>query len=139
MSMEENVWHRSPDPGSVRSPQGETSYGWHTRSPNRHQALPAHDFDIDTQLEWLLARRPAYLMSFAGIIKELAITAKRRGIALKFDLVFSVAAVLDAETRELCRSAFGAEIADTYGRRRPDISRRNVRTAANITSAPMHR
>ena len=53
-------------------------------------------------------------MSFAGIIKELALTVRRRGIALG-STVFPVAAMLDAETRELCRSVFGAEIADTYG------------------------
>jgi phenylacetate-CoA ligase len=34
---------------------------------------------------------------------------------LRFELIFSAAAVLEAETRKLCRSAFGAEIADTYG------------------------
>src|SRR5439155_11007545 len=38
-----------------------------------------------------------------------------RGIELKFERLFSFAAVLDQETRDLCRSAFGAEIADTYG------------------------
>src|SRR5262249_50302395 len=77
----------------------------------------AHRFDIDTQLDWLLARRPAYLASFSGIIKDLALTLQRRGIELKFELLFSCAAPVDSELRALCRSVFGAEIADTYGAR----------------------
>src|SRR5207248_47763 len=94
---------------------GTTFYGWHTARPRGAKYCLSHLFDIDTQLEWLMARKPAYLTSFPGIIKELALTTKRRGLALKFDLVFSVGAALDAETRELCRSTFGADIADTYG------------------------
>jgi phenylacetate-CoA ligase len=94
---------------------GTTRYGWHTARPKGVKYCLSHIFDIGTQLDWLLARKPAYLTSFAAIIKELAITAKRRGVALRIELVFSAAAVLDAETRELSRSVFGAEIADTYG------------------------
>ena len=71
--------------------------------------------NVDTQLKWLLARRPAYLTSFAGLIKELAVAAKGRGTVLGFELIFSIGTVVDADTRELCRSVFGAEIADTYG------------------------
>jgi phenylacetate-CoA ligase len=100
-------------PGPSR--QGETSCGWHTARPKGIKYSLAHFFDVDTQLDWLLARKPAYLASFPGIIKELATTTLRRGVRLKFDLVFSVGAVLDAETREVCRSAFGAKISDSYG------------------------
>ena len=100
---------------SKPSPYGKTAYGWQSARRNGVKYSLSHVFDIDTQLQWLLARRATYLSSMAGIIKELAATAKRREIALKFDLVFSAAAVVDGETRELCRSAFGAEIADTYG------------------------
>ena len=105
-----------PSSEEHRSPHGLTTQGWHSARPNgglKH--FLSHAFDIDKQLDWLLARSPAYLASFSGIIRELAATAKRRGVALKLDLIFSTSAPLDAETRELCRSAFGAEIADTYG------------------------
>jgi phenylacetate-coenzyme A ligase PaaK-like adenylate-forming protein len=100
-----------PSPGAAI-----TSYGWHTGRPtNGVKYSLSRGYDIDTQLDWLLARRPAYLMAPAGTIRELAATAQRRGIALEFDLVFSIAAVLEADTRDLCRSVFGTEIADTYG------------------------
>jgi phenylacetate-CoA ligase len=105
-----------PSSQEHRSPRGVTTQGWHSARPNggpKH--FLSHAFDIDAQLEWLLARRPTYLATFSGIIRELAATAKRRGVALKFDLIFSGAAPLDMETRDLCRSVFGAEIADTYG------------------------
>jgi phenylacetate-CoA ligase len=104
-----------PPSAEFRSPSGVTSRGWHTARRNGVKHFLSHGFDIDTQLDWLLARKPAYLASFAGLIRELAATAKRRGSGLKLDLVFSGAAPVDAELRELCRSAFGAEIADTYG------------------------
>jgi phenylacetate-CoA ligase len=110
-SFAQIVTSRLPTP----SPQGVSSSGWLSARPTGKKHSLAHTFDIDTQLQWLLARKPAYLTSFAAILKELAATAKARGIALELDLVFSVAAVLDLETRDLCRSAFGAEIADTYG------------------------
>jgi phenylacetate-CoA ligase len=105
-----------PSSEEHRSPHGLTTQGWHSARPNgglKH--FLSHAFDIDTQLDWLLARRPAYLASFSGILRELAATAKRRGVAIKFDLIFSSSAPVDTEARELCRSAFGAEIADTYG------------------------
>jgi phenylacetate-CoA ligase len=98
------------------SPRGLTSKGWHSARPNGgFKHFLSHSFDVDAQLEWLLARKPAYLASFSGIVRELAATAKRRGVPLKLELIFSGAAPVDAETRDLCRSVFGAEIADTYG------------------------
>jgi phenylacetate-CoA ligase len=93
----------------------ETTYGWQSARPNGPKYSLGAVLDIDTQLKWLLARRPAYLTTFAGLIKELAVTAKGRGAVLGFELIFSVGSVVDAETRELSRSVFGAEIADTYG------------------------
>jgi phenylacetate-CoA ligase len=105
-----------PPAPEMRSPRGMTTRGWHSARPDGGlKRFLSHEFDIDAQLDWLLACKPAYLASFSGIIRELAVTAKRRGVALKLDLVFSSAAPVDTEVRDLCRSAFGAEIADTYG------------------------
>jgi phenylacetate-CoA ligase len=105
-----------PPSKDFASPRGMTTQGWHSARPNggpKH--FLSHAFDIDAQLDWLLARKPAYLATFSAIIKELAATAKRRGVALKLELIFSGAAPVDAEIRDLCRAVFGAEIADTYG------------------------
>jgi phenylacetate-CoA ligase len=97
------------------SPQGVTTRGWYSARPKGAKHMLSHAFNIDIQLDWLLARRPAYLATFSGIIKELAVKAQRRGVELKLELIFSGAAPVDEELRALCRSAFGAEIADTYG------------------------
>jgi phenylacetate-CoA ligase len=71
--------------------------------------------DIDIQLSWLMARRPHYLLTYSSVMRELALETHRRRLDLKFALLLSTATAVDNETRELCRSAFGAEIADTYG------------------------
>jgi phenylacetate-CoA ligase len=95
--------------------RGVTTHGWHSKRPNGVKHFLSHAFDIDTQLDWLVARRPDYLGSYSGILKGLAVAAQQRGIALEFDLIFSFASVLDEGIRALCRSAFASEIADTYG------------------------
>ena len=41
--------------------------------------------------------------------------AQKRGIALRLELIFSFATVVDPDIRTLCRAVFGSEIADTYG------------------------
>jgi phenylacetate-coenzyme A ligase PaaK-like adenylate-forming protein len=99
----------------IPTPQGLTTRGWYSARPKGAKYFLSHAFDIDIQLDWLLARRPAYLATFSGIIKELALAAQRRGVELELDLIFSGAAPVDDDLRALCRSVFGAEIADTYG------------------------
>jgi phenylacetate-CoA ligase len=96
-------------------PDGSVSRGWHSARPNGLKYTLSHAADIDTQLKWLIARRPDYLLSYSAILKELAIAAQRRGVEMKLDLIFSAAAILDADTRALCRSVFHAEIVDGYG------------------------
>jgi phenylacetate-CoA ligase len=101
--------------GNAAPPHGRTTRGWHSARPNGMKYFLSHVVDIDRQLDWLVARKPNYLASYSSILKELAVTAPRRGIELKFDLIFPCGAVFDADTRAACRSAFGAESADTYG------------------------
>jgi phenylacetate-CoA ligase len=109
------IIHAPLESKGAPSRHGTTFQGWHTARPRGMKYSLSHIFDIDTQLQWLLARQPAYFASFSGIIRELAAISKERGFVIKFALVFSGAAVVDPETRSLCRAAFGAEIADTYG------------------------
>jgi phenylacetate-CoA ligase len=102
-------------PGEAPPPEGRSTYGWHSSHPNGVKHSLSVNADIDAQLHWLLARQPNYFGTYPPILKELAHAAKTRGFELRFDLLLSFATVLDEETRELCRTAFGAEIADTYG------------------------
>ena len=101
--------------GQAKPPEGQTTLGWHSSNPNGQRHVIGLETDTDTHLNWLVARRPNYLGTYPAILKELARSARKRGIELKPALLFSFATVLDEETRELCKAAFGAEIADTYG------------------------
>jgi phenylacetate-CoA ligase len=101
-------------------PDGLTTRAWHSLHPEGVRHFLGHSADIDSQLQWLAKRRPDYLGSSGPILKELALAAKDRGMDLKFALIMSYATMLDEETRELCRAAFGAEIADTYGAQEVD-------------------
>jgi phenylacetate-CoA ligase len=96
-------------------PEGRTTFGWHSGHPAGIKHAIGVETDAEIHLRWLLARRPAYLGTYPAILKELARAVQARGIELRFEGLLSFAAVLDQETRDLCRAAFGAEIADTYG------------------------
>jgi phenylacetate-CoA ligase len=101
-------------------PDGLTSCGWHPNHPDGLKHFISVQADTDTHLNWLIARRPDYLAAYPPVLKELASTALKRGVELEFAQVMSFGAVLDPETRELCRAAFGSEIADTYGAQEVD-------------------
>jgi phenylacetate-CoA ligase len=92
-----------------------TIRGWRPACPNGIKHVLSTAFDIDIQLDWLAAYRPTYLGAYSSILKELAVAAQKRGIALRFDLIFSFATVVDSDLRTLCRAVFGSSIADTYG------------------------
>ncbi len=121
-------------------PDGRTTYGWHSSFPDgvRHFLSVAADFE--TQLKWVSARRPAYLGSYAPVLRELAVVARKRGMELKFGNLLSFSTVLDAQTRALCRSVFDAEIADTYGAQEvghiaaqcPDCSEYHISAEASL-------
>jgi phenylacetate-CoA ligase len=101
--------------GKALPPHGDVTLGWHSECRTGTRYTLSIETDADTQLRWLLARTPAYLYAYSCILRELAVTALERGTDLKLALLFSGSTVLDEQTRALCRSAFGAEIADTYG------------------------
>jgi phenylacetate-CoA ligase len=101
--------------GEAQTGRTLTTRGWRPACPNGIKHFLSTAFDIDTQLDWLVALRPNYLGSYSGILKELALVAQKRGIELPFELIFSFATVVDPDVRTLCRTVFGSEIADTYG------------------------
>jgi phenylacetate-CoA ligase len=101
-------------------PDGRTTHGWHSNHASGIKHFLAVKADVDTHLKWLMACRPVYFGSYPPVLKELAVAAQKRGIELEFTLLLSFATVLDEETRQLCRAAFSAEIADTYGAQEVD-------------------
>ena len=101
-------------------PGGVATQWWHSSHPTGVRYDFGTGEDVDKQLNWLIARRPHYLTCYATILKELARAAHKRGIELRFEVLLSFATTVDDETRERCRAAFGAEIADTYGAQEVD-------------------
>jgi len=101
--------------GIAPPPQGATAFGWHSAHPQALSHFLSTLADVETQMRWLVARQPAYLVTYPPIIKEVALACQRSEAHLKFILVRSLGMVLDQETRDICRAVFGAEIADSYG------------------------
>ena len=96
-------------------PDGAIMSGWHSASAYAPLYVLSTAADVDTQMHWLAAREPVYLASYASLLKQIALACRRTGTRLSFELLFSFGLVVDEEARELCRTEFGAEIADTYG------------------------
>jgi phenylacetate-CoA ligase len=101
--------------GEADTARAFSTRGWRPDCPTGVMHFLSTAFDSDTQLDWLAAHRPNYLASYSSILKELAVMAQKRGIALRLELIFSFATVVDPDIRALCRVVFGSEIADTYG------------------------
>jgi phenylacetate-CoA ligase len=102
--------HRTAPP-----PDGMTSVGWHSSG----SAGLAHNLDAaadtDLQLDWLRVRQPDYLAAFSTNLHRLALRAIDRGVDLRFERIMSFGTRVDPVIRLDCRSAFGAEIVDSYG------------------------
>ena len=71
--------------------------------------------DTDTQIAWLMVRKPSYLMAYPSTILALAERVREGNIDLRFDRVISTAAAVSDEIRDACRDAFGCRLIDHYG------------------------
>ena len=94
---------------------GRIAYGWHSGHLGGKKFSMGTRQDAETCFAWLTRCRASYFGSYPAILKDMAMKALDRGSDLRFEGLYSCAAVLDEETRDLCRAAFGTEIADTYG------------------------
>ena len=71
--------------------------------------------DVDSQLRWLAQEQPDYLLTYPSNVAELAKAAlARSGARLRLREVRTFGEVLRPETRDLCREAWGVQVADTY-------------------------
>lgn len=71
--------------------------------------------DIQQQAAWLMAQRPAYLLSSPTNLHALAALFLERGHSLPgLEQVIAYGEVLDPETRLLCREAWQVEVKDMY-------------------------
>jgi phenylacetate-CoA ligase len=71
--------------------------------------------DVDTQLRWLLAQQPDYLLTYPSNVAELAkASMASRAPIPRLREVRTFGEILVPETRELCRKAWGVPVTDAY-------------------------
>ena len=95
-------------------PDGVTKRGWRTGFRGTHHVIDMWA-DTDIQIDWLTARKPAYLMAYSSTLLALGERSRQRGIDLKFESIISNATTLSDEIRDVCETILGARPHDHYG------------------------
>ncbi|HVL37160.1 MAG TPA: hypothetical protein VM489_15930 [Burkholderiales bacterium] len=119
------------------------NHAWHGRDPMRRLAVLRHgvkqgafptwgppmdrlvatgpadvmgmSLDVEGQFAWLQERKPQYLLTYPTVAAALARLSLARATPLPGLLnVATLGETLDAETRELCRTAWGVSVTDGY-------------------------
>jgi phenylacetate-CoA ligase len=100
--------HRAPPP------DGATLQGWRTGFDAAHYLIDMWA-DTDIQIDWLLARKPAYLTAYSSTLLALAERSRQRGVDLKFENIVSNATAISDDIRDVCETVLGARPHDHYG------------------------
>lgn len=95
-------------------PAGSTLGGWRTGIRGHHHVIDMWA-DTDKQIDWLMARRPDYLIAYSSTLLALAERVRARGLVLRFLRIFSVATAITDEIRNICEEVFGTRPVDQYG------------------------
>ncbi len=122
-TLREHVWHRR-DLGAKLSAirQGvseDESDNWGAATEGIIRTGPASTLlvsrDIETQLRWLEAQQPAYLMTHPSNLAALARYCIDQDIRMPYlREARTRGGALDADLRELCREAWGTPVVDMY-------------------------
>ncbi|MGH8668608.1 MAG: phenylacetate--CoA ligase family protein [Burkholderiales bacterium] len=123
ISVRDHLWHGrdlSGKLGAIRwmTPSGRQS-GWSPATNAAFATGPAAAIEVstavDSQLEWLLAERPSYLLTTPSNLRALlaqSIASDARPAGLKGVMTYSEA--LPGGLRQAVQSAWNAPLADTY-------------------------
>jgi len=122
LTLRDHLWHRRDLGGKLavirRGSTGRApSWGAATAGLVATGECVMHDVeaDVEAQLDWLVAEKPAYLLTYPSIVAELAKASLRRGVRLPGLLeVRTLAEGLGAEVRALCREAWHVPLVDMY-------------------------
>jgi phenylacetate-CoA ligase len=122
LTLREHFWHRRDFAGKLavirRGAEG-TSASWGPATAGVVATGPAVgldlDMDLDAQLDWVHGQNPTYLLTYPSVLGGLARTALARGIRLPLlRQARTISEIVFAETRDLCRRAWGVPLADLY-------------------------
>lgn len=99
-------------------PKGISQRGWGLFAdvyPTGPSALLNITTPVERQAEWLGRQEPGYLITYPSNLEQLARHCRQRGIELPTLLdISTLAEVLQPQTREACREAWGVPVVDVY-------------------------
>lgn len=129
-ALRDDLWHkrnfsaksaviRRSAAGDAFPPHGKSIAEWGAPAALLYRTGPAAQLDsrstIEEQAEWLLRERPAYLLTFPSIIRELAAHFRRSRLKLPgLESLRSYGEAYSSDLPELCRDVFGVELIDNY-------------------------
>jgi phenylacetate-CoA ligase len=101
--------------GRYAYPHGGTARCWNHTNPEAE----VHILDVGAspaaQLDWLERVRPAHVMTYPMMLREVAELALARSSALRLETFISTGEILDASDRAAIERAFGCRVIDVYG------------------------
>ena len=129
-TLRDDIWHRrdfSAKAAVIRRitgndafpPEGKHLADWGAPValvyPTGPMVLLDNRSSIEEQAAWLLREQPAYLLSFASIIRELARHFRSAGLRLPgLRSLRSFGEAIGPDLGELCRDVFGVDLVDVY-------------------------
>jgi phenylacetate-CoA ligase len=123
LTLREHLWHQRNLAGklaAIRTTVEEgVASGWGPSTDVAFATGPCATLnirtDIDTQLQWLAAQAPDYLLSHPSNVQALAQRSMAQGIPLpSLRQVRTFGETVTPELRRTCREAWGVGVADSY-------------------------
>jgi phenylacetate-coenzyme A ligase PaaK-like adenylate-forming protein len=102
-------------PDKAPYPLGRSGTGWNLTFPWARTSELDIRTTIANQAEWLLRRRPKYLMTYSSNAAAIARTLAAQGAKLDLAAVLTVGETVTEESREEVKRGFGCPIIDSYG------------------------
>lgn len=99
----------------LAKPEETITHGWRSGYLEGLNIMRHSEGDIDAHIDWLVKKRPIYVVGYPSMIRALAQRTLERGIKLKFDKIITRGWVVPDEAWDLCRGAFDAPLIDQYG------------------------
>lgn len=91
------------------------THGWRSGHLDGLNIMRHSEGDIDAHIDWLIEKRPVYLVSYPSMIRALAQRTLEREVELRIEKIMSRGWVVADEVWSLCKEAFNAPLIDQYG------------------------
>ena len=122
LTLREHLWHRrdfTRKLAAIRRGASGTHPSWGGATAGVFSTGPSVgmkvEADVDSQLAWLQRERPGYLLTYPSLLGEMARTCLSRGTGFPgLVQARTLSEVVTPELRQLCRDAWGVQVADMY-------------------------